>query len=650
MMISGTIFGGGPKKFGVWGSGPTNVFYASNNGIYHFDGSSWTLGASTPALGAQTAIWGSGPTDVFAVGAAILGIAHYDGMSWTIMVTGVAADAVWGSGPTDVFAVGASGSIQHYDGTNWTAMTSGTTQTLTGVWGTGPSSVFAVGTGGTVLHYDGTRWSTVASPGQDLSGIWGSGTADVFAVGAAGTLLHYGGASYDAMASGTALNLRGVWGDGASDVFSVGDAGTILRFNGVSWSAMSNPSSISLTGVWGTGPNNVYAVDGGLLHYDGTTWTYAGNANFIWGTGPTDVWSIGTSYFSNPEIVQVTAVGGSGPGGGYIFGLGNFNLATGVGQTMVYSPSGTAYLPNRTDSVVGVWGSSPTNIFTIGNRGIFRGSGASFTPMSAGTMQNLNGISGTGSTDVFVVGNLGTVRLYDGLGWVPLGSSSLLANLNGVQALPGAVFMVGQNGTITRLLRTSVSCGGTETGAACRDYFDNDCDGLVDACDPDCAGSGPPEQCANGRDDDCDGLVDCQDPDCSTFPFCFHGGACQPAPVITCGGMLSGTNASGINKRSSYPCGSRDEPGPEAYYRFTATSSGMATATLSGFSADLDLLAIGGAPTGACDPDGRCLAATSTANTTQSITFAVSAGQTYFLVVDSANASMSSFTLTLACQ
>ena len=110
-------------------------------------------------------VWGSGPADVFAVGDGGT-VLHYDGQSWESMAspTGDSLRGVWGSGPADVFAVGVGGTVLHYDGQSWESMASPTGASLNGVWGSGPADVLAVGVGGTVLHYDGQSWESMASP------------------------------------------------------------------------------------------------------------------------------------------------------------------------------------------------------------------------------------------------------------------------------------------------------------------------------------------------------------------------------------------------------------------------------------------------------------------------------------------------------
>jgi hypothetical protein len=57
----------------------------------------------------------------------------------------------------------------------------------------------------------------------------------------------------------------------------------------------------------------------------------------------------------------------------------------------------------------------------------------------------------------------------------------------------------------------------------CNDEKDNNCDDLVDCCDPTCDSSiFCAEVCDDGFDNGCDGLVDCQDPDCASFIDCLE--------------------------------------------------------------------------------------------------------------------------------
>jgi hypothetical protein len=69
----------------------------------------------------------------------------------------------------------------------------------------------------------------------------------------------------------------------------------------------------------------------------------------------------------------------------------------------------------------------------------------------------------------------------------------------------------------------------------CSNGKDDDNDGLIDCCDPDCASECPKtpvENCTNGLDDDCDGKTDCLDPDCASAQACLPPEAGQ-SPVVT---------------------------------------------------------------------------------------------------------------------
>src|SRR5262249_4379700 len=90
-----------------------------------WDGSAWTIvpsGTSNTLFG----VWGSGPSDVWAVGQFDTAL-HWDGSAWTNIPTGMVATAgVWGSAPDDVWAAGSSVTMMHWDGSAWTSVVSGT--------------------------------------------------------------------------------------------------------------------------------------------------------------------------------------------------------------------------------------------------------------------------------------------------------------------------------------------------------------------------------------------------------------------------------------------------------------------------------------------------------------------------------------------
>jgi hypothetical protein len=118
---------------------------------------------------------------------------------------------------------------------------------------------------------------------------------------------------------------------------------------------------------------------------------------------------------------------------------------------------------------------------------------------------------------------------------------------------------------------------------------------------------------------------------------------CRTTLAATCGTSIDGTTITGYARIDDYPCGTRSDPSTEQTYAFVAQTSGSVTATITPTGgADLDLNVVGAfAATGGCDVAGACLGAGS------SVTFAATAGATYYLVVDGVTAG--EFSLSVAC-
>lgn len=373
-------------------------------------------------------IWGSSGSDVFAVGDAGT-ILHYDGHTWSPMISGTTEDlsGVWGSGGSNVFAVGNVGTILHYDGHAWSPMSSGTTLWLVAVWGSSGSDVFAVGWAGTVLHYDGSTWSAMSSGASKyvyLLAVWGSSGSDVIAVGDYGTIVHYDGSSWSTMASGTTADLFGVWGASGSDVFASGRKGTILRRNGSTWVPMSTGVSLDL-----------------------------GASGASWGTSASNVFvtygNIILHYDGSSWSQMVTGsvlgfYGLWGSSGSDVFAVGN--------EGAIFHYDGATW------SAVGggivnwrgaVWGSGAKDVFSVGGQGtILHYDGAKWSSMTTTSYDDLYAVWGSGASDVFAVGNPGTILHYDGSNWSAM-SSGTTKYLLGVWGSSGQdVFVVGDAGTI----------------------------------------------------------------------------------------------------------------------------------------------------------------------------------------------------------
>jgi len=145
--------------WGVWGSGPGDVYVAGDNGeVLHSDGDAgWTPEiAGQPGTGGT--LWGSGPTDIYEVGGTVP-FHSSGGGKWaaeTTPTTTTALFGVWGSSASDVYITGDVGTVLHrVDGGAWTAEATASTVPLNAVWGSGPTDVYAVGGSATILHRTG---------------------------------------------------------------------------------------------------------------------------------------------------------------------------------------------------------------------------------------------------------------------------------------------------------------------------------------------------------------------------------------------------------------------------------------------------------------------------------------------------------------
>jgi hypothetical protein len=535
--------------------------------------------------------------------------------------------------------------------------------------GVGPRDMFASGVTGNLWHLDGSTWGPMlwpnASPIFDMSV---DRVGDVFAVGQDGAFV-WNGFGIESQDIASTLKVSGVWGTGPDDVYaSVSDG--VHRFDGTAWSllhAFTPPAcSTCSTAVSGSSTNDVFVAETdantntSALRFDGTTWTpaffyYAYTGSFATGYaisagGPGDVFIVynlddpisgqalgdiihddGAGNFKdaasfNPNfsgMPGLTGVFAVSPSKAFVVGrLAVFGTNTGgyIGfydATTVTAGGGVvtdiAMLPTP---LFAIWGSGPTDIFAVGDAGtILHYDGTAWTSMVSNTTETLHAVGGTGPTDVFVVGDGSTILHYNGVNWMPVRAKDT-TTIRGLWSSPGATFFVGDNGSIQRLIRT---CTNTEV------------------------------HCGDGWDNDCDGLVDCADPDCTGDPFCTAGGLCQPAIDIACNTTTHGSNLLRAAHIDNYACSPRPESGREVVYRLAPATTAV-TVTLSGMAADLDLIVVGAAASGGCDPLGACVGASATNSPTEQVSFTAAAGASYFVVVDGYQDATSDFTVQVDCQ
>jgi hypothetical protein len=175
----------------AWGTDFMNAYMVGTNGaIRHAtDGHSWnteTSGTTNELWG----IWGSGPSDVYAVGDKGT-ILHDKSGTWTAETSGTSGTlyGVWGASASDVWAVGEGGTILHSAGDGkWAPEMSGSTNVLYNLGGAA-GDVYTVGDNGTILHRGAGGWKSEDSGTSEyLLSVWVSASS-VWAVGHGGTIL-----------------------------------------------------------------------------------------------------------------------------------------------------------------------------------------------------------------------------------------------------------------------------------------------------------------------------------------------------------------------------------------------------------------------------------------------------------------------------
>jgi len=125
---------------------------------------------------------------------------------------------------------------------------------------------------------------------------------------------------------------------------------------------------------------------------------------------------------------------------------------------------------------------------------------------------------------------------------------------------------------------------------------------------------------------------------------------CVSGGTLSCSSSTdsrSNDSAGSTDDVTEYGCyGGYSYSGPEFAYTFVADESGEVTLTLSGLNDDLDLFLLDGSD---CDPSA-CLAGSANGGTDdESITYDVTAGAEYRIVVDGYAGAVSDYTLELNC-
>ena len=439
----------------VWGASATDVFSigrtnAGHSIVFHYDSNVWTVSFIAPTYVQLTSVWGLSSAEVFAVGSTVDEngfIYKYDGSQWSEspVWTNIAIEDIWGSSSDDLYVVGGSqvgvetlqGRMIHYNGTEWLPVTiaGDWPPFLEAVWGTSASDVFTVSSGldarGVIFHYDGAAWSEqhdIANNG--FFAIQGSSASDVVAVGRRGLLAHYDGVQWeDVLKSDWYYYLSGVWGfskSSKSDLFLVGrddaaDRGVILHYDGKDFDLQLSADHIGFGQVWGPSNKDVFATGSDEERKKGVVYHYDGHRSGWTEQYATDDGLIGMWGSSGTDVF---AVGVSNPPP-FVPSLGKIYHYNGTSWSLQYTQQEDGTFFNS------VWGTSASNVFAVG--GLFLGGGVSegfifhydgsvWTEQLRVNNLTFVDIWGSSDSDIFVVGHdnfngRGAVYHYDGSDW-----------------------------------------------------------------------------------------------------------------------------------------------------------------------------------------------------------------------------------------
>lgn len=328
---------------------------------------------------------------------------------------------VSGSSANDVWIVGGPGSVFHWNGARLAPRAPAIDTFLTSVHALDATHVWAVGGEGTIVFWDGTKWTTQPSgSNQQLNAVWAIDADDVWAVGNRGTVLHYSGGSWSTIASSAyPPHLWGVYAANKTDVFIAGDTGRLAKWDGGQFVAetIAGGGTPSFRAIWGAGGSAWAGTDDAVYTRTGSGWT-----------------------------LEASVAGGVRSG----FALdATTSIAAGYGA--VHRRAGTSWTPEtRPAAAFAVWGSSATDLWSVGTRAIDHLEGGTWKSFIREERAKVRGIAASDPSNVVAVGESGTVLRRNGGQWQKetTGDSG---DLNAVWTLGAtSTVAVGQNGRIWR--------------------------------------------------------------------------------------------------------------------------------------------------------------------------------------------------------
>jgi hypothetical protein len=266
---------------------PDNVWAEGDDGLHHFDGSTWRdIALPTAGMGIWSMVPFDDGTTWFTAPDAIL---RYDGVEWTEFdLPGDFAECLWGNTSDDVYVMASwifeDPVLHHYDGNVWRQVDPpfGLDQVECG-WSSGDHRTWLVGAVGTqpvVVRVDGRVPWTIPVKALDL-GFWTYG-----------------------------------------DDFWMYDGVDLWRLDGIPWTARAAPTTERVDTIWPASPGSAWVgspgqvcavtPEGAIGPFEtlGEVYAIAGTATSVWlgGTWGVHRYSVGDEFERLPDVGRVHAL------------------------------------------------------------------------------------------------------------------------------------------------------------------------------------------------------------------------------------------------------------------------------------------------------------------------------------------------------
>lgn len=206
------------------------------------------------------------------------------------------------------------------------------------------------------------------------------------------------------------------------------------------WNTQTTPDDQGNRGMWGSAANNVYAANHtGMLRWNGSSWSHVAAVRWrtlydVWGSGASNVWGVG----DKGELVRWNGTA--------------WTLSRYDGTSVAAKDLGDFDTPARSYSLRGVWGSSASNVFAVGDSGVvLRYNGTTWTRMTTPTTAQLTDVWGSGASDVYATTASGQLIRFNGSAWSLVSAVQAPGALWGVWGTAANnVYAVGDGGMVYR--------------------------------------------------------------------------------------------------------------------------------------------------------------------------------------------------------